>query len=498
MFNIQLYSKKKVEKEQEEIREEYLKLERSYEDNNDEIKKLNEIITTKDIKYNKNKYEEYIEKQNELEIKINTKRIKEEINKDLKQKILELKSYKYDENCEYCMKNSMTKDKISYSKQLETNEQELNKIGQEIKDLEIYIKKNMTTVTMYENYNKLKEEKDEATDKIETIEVKQQMIKLKLEGLSNSIKMKDTILMKIKNYDMNKEIMEQITNLEKINEEIRKEVNKEYDTYLDTQKEIMNINNLLDLSQTKLNKIQNDIEIKENKIKSYEDNQDTIKHLLELNEIKAKYEKTVELNNKLKTELNECNEKLNKIKLDQLMFNELNKELNKIKLDKDEYEIISKFISGEEFTIKIMQETILPTISENMNNMLRMYSDYTIKMVLNKDTNDSIYIYKLDGSNLSLNGGYESHLINLIFRMVFTKISGMIRTNFIIIDEAFDASDMANKSNIKNIIDFMDNIYDWGIIISHDAYIRTNFDKHITIKKITENGTNKEKQFISI
>ena len=35
-----------------------------------------------------------------------------------------------------------------------------------------------------------------------------------MEGLSNSIKMKDTILMKIKNYDMNKEIMEQITNLE--------------------------------------------------------------------------------------------------------------------------------------------------------------------------------------------------------------------------------------------------------------------------------------------
>jgi DNA repair exonuclease SbcCD ATPase subunit len=78
--------------------------------------------------------------------------------------------------------------------------------------------------------------------------------------------------------------------------------------------------------------------------------------------------------------------------------------------------------------------------------------------------------------------------------MVFAKISGVIRTNFIIIDEAFDASDSANKSNIKNIIDFMDNIYDWGIIISHDAYIRTNFDKHITIKKMNETG----KQFINI
>ena len=493
MFHIQLYSKKRIEKEREEICEEYLKLEKLYEDNNDEIKTLNKIITTKDIKYNKNKYDEYIEKHNELEIMINTRRIKEEINEDLKQKILELKSYVYDKDCKYCMKNSITKDKISYSKQLEMNDKELNKIGRDITNLEKYIEKNMTTVTMYEKYNILKEEKDEAAEKIETIEVKQQMIKLKLEGLNNLIKMKETILMKIKNYDMNKEIMEEITKLETLNEEIRKEVNKEYELYLETQKEITNINNLLDLSQTKLNKIDNDIEIKENKIKSYEDNQETIKHQLELHEIKSKYEKIIELTNKLKMELNECNDKLNKIKLEQLLFEDLNKELNKIKLDKDEYEIISKFISGEEFTIKIMQDTILPTISENMNKMLQVYSDYTIKMVLNKDNSDSIYIYKENGSNLSLNGGYESHLINLIFRMVFTKISGIIRTNFIIIDEAFDASDMANKSNIKNIIDFMDNIYDWGIIISHDAYIRTNFDKHITITKI-----NKDKQYICI
>jgi DNA repair exonuclease SbcCD ATPase subunit len=498
MFNIKQYSKKQIEKELEDIHEEYNKIEILYEDNNDELKRLNKIITTKDIKYNKNTYDEYIEKHTELEIKIKTKRMKEETNKDLKQKIVELESYSYDEDCEYCMKNSMTKDKILYLKQLETNEKELKMIGREITNLEKYIEKNITTVTLYEQYNKLKEVKDEAAEKIETIEVKQQMIKLKLEGLSNSIKMKDTILMKIKNYDMNKEIMEQIIKLETMNEDIRKEVNKDYELYLETQKEITQINNIIDLNKIKLNKIETDIKYKENKIKSYEDNQYTIKHQLELHEIKGKYEKINELNMKLKTELQDCNEKVNKIKLDKLLFEDLNKELNKLKLDKDEYEIISKFISGEDFTIKIMQETILPTITENMNKMLQAYSDYTIKMVLNKDTGDSIYIYKLDGSNLSLNGGYESHLINLIFRMVFTKISGLIRTNFIIIDEAFDASDMANKSNIKNIIDFMDNIYDWGIIISHDAYIRTNFDKHITIKKIKEIGTNREKQFISI
>jgi DNA repair exonuclease SbcCD ATPase subunit len=128
--------------------------------------------------------------------------------------------------------------------------------------------------------------------------------------------------------------------------------------------------------------------------------------------------------------------------------------------------------------------------------MLEKYSTYQIKMVLNKDTNDSVYIYKTNGSNLSLNGGYETHLINLIFRMVFAKISGVIRTNFIIIDEAFDASDFKNKENIKSIIDYMDNIYDWIIIISHDTYIKSNFENNINIKTVIKNEF--PKQLINI
>ena len=76
--------------------------------------------------------------------------------------------------------------------------------------------------------------------------------------------------------------------------------------------------------------------------------------------------------------------------------------------------------------------------------------------------------------------------------MVFTRISGVIRTNFIIIDEAFDASDSKNKENIKSMIDYMDNIYDWIIIISHDTYIKSNFENHINIKTITKNDYTKQ------
>ena len=490
MCNIEQYSKDDIIKECEKIKDENTKLNTIYESNCKEITKHKKIIVshnTKNVKYNEKNNEEYNEKVNELQSKQDTKRKICTTIKELKEKIVEFDSHSYDTNCEYCMNNIITKDKILYSTQLKTNEKEMKKLEQLTTNLEKYIEKNKVQYEMYRI--KLDSEK-----KIETILQEQQIIKLKLESLDNSIRMKDTLLIKIERYKENKDCIEKIVKLEKLNEDTRKEVNVEYESYLDTQKELARINNEIDLNQIKLSKIISDIEIKHNKIKIYEDNRLIISYSSELLDVKNKYEKNIELNNKLKTELNIQNELINKIKLDQILFNELNKELQKIKLDKDEYEIISNFISGEDFTIKIMQDTILPIITENMNNMLQLYSDYTIKMVLNKDTSDSIYIYKQNGSNLSLNGGYESHLINLIFRMVFAKISGVIRTNFIIIDEAFDASDSANKSNIKNIIDFMDNIYDWGIIISHDAYIRTNFDKHITIKKMNETG----KQFINI
>ena len=39
--------------------------------------------------------------------------------------------------------------------------------------------------------------------------------------------------------------------------------------------------------------------------------------------------------------------------------------------------------------------------------------------------------------------------LNLLFRIIFSQISGLIRTNYIIIDECFDSSDITNKEKLK-------------------------------------------------
>ena len=68
--------------------------------------------------------------------------------------------------------------------------------------------------------------------------------------------------------------------------------------------------------------------------------------------------------------------------------------------------------------------------------------------------------------------------------MIFSQISGLVRLNFLIIDECIDSCDINNKEKIKNIINYMKSKYKWGMIISHDYYVKDNFDKELTIQHI--------------
>jgi DNA repair exonuclease SbcCD ATPase subunit len=502
-FNINKYDKKEIKKEITKNETELLNKRELLNININEIEIQNKIINTKSILINKKRLTEYLNKEEELtKINSETEKLKQNV-EELSLKQNNYKDYEYDPKCNFCMKNNNIKDKIVLETKIKEISLQIENNKKLIKSINKFKDNNNDIIDSFNRNNKLEEEKVEATNKLKLLEKDNNMLELQIQTMEKYIEEKKLILEKMEIFNNNKNVIKKIEELEEELEEIRKEECKEYINYIQMNKEFIDINEELETMRKKLDYEEELIEYNQTQLDLYENNQDKIKIINELEEnikIINKQIETNKINNntvntkitKLKTTLVETTEKINKLKIDMGTFKIFNEELNRIKYDKDEYEIISNFISGEDFTIKIMQTTVLPNITENINKMLRKYSDYEIQMVLNQDTNDSVYIYKTDGSNLSLNGGYECHIINLIFRIVFSKISGVIRTNFIIIDEAFDASDQKNKKNIKNIIDFMDNIYDWGIIISHDLYIKSNFDKHITIKK------NNNKQLINI
>ena len=84
-----------------------------------------------------------------------------------------------------------------------------------------------------------------------------------------------------------------------------------------------------------------------------------------------------------------------------------------------------------------------------------------------------------------MSSGYESYILDLIFRIALVQINNHIKTNFMIIDEGFSACDNDNKNNVKTLLEYMSNYYDWILIISHDDFIKSFYDMDITIKKTT-------------
>ncbi len=473
-FNIDKYDEKQIIVENLKLHEKIQELNKELKENNIKLEDICIILNETNIKVNMKIYNEYLEKSKQLKNLQSNIAIyliqKQEIENNLEK----LDTYEYNPKCKFCMKNNNVEYKISLEKKLEELNNNIDKINSDIKIFNKFLDKNDTIVDKYEKQQKQEINKKDSINIKNSLETNNKILEMKLISMYKELDEKRILIEKIESYKKNDDILENIKLLEKEIEDIRNEKSDICESYLKLNKELFTINENINKIQDKLEEINKQIS-----------NQDYIINIDKLNDNISKLEK-------LKQDLIKLDEKINKLKVDKNTFEIFNKEYQKLQIDKNEYEIISNFISGEEFTIKIMRQNILPNISNNINKMLEKYSNYQIKMVLNKDTNDSVYIYKTNGSNLSLNGGYETHLINLIFRMVFARISGVIRTNFIIIDEAFDASDFKNKENIKSMIDYMDNIYDWIIIISHDSYIKSNFENHINIKTVVKNDEPKQ------
>ena len=68
----------------------------------------------------------------ELKVQINEI---EKMNKQLESKLEKMKEHEFDPKCKYCMKYSITVDKIQYSNELKENKDKLDKMEKEEKKL---------------------------------------------------------------------------------------------------------------------------------------------------------------------------------------------------------------------------------------------------------------------------------------------------------------------------------------------------------------------------
>jgi DNA repair exonuclease SbcCD ATPase subunit len=223
----------------------------------------------------------------------------------------------------------------------------------------------------------------------------------------------------------------------------------------------------------------------------------------ENNELISKYKKLLmevadlnkikkENNNKIKI----MNKKLNKIqntidennnKYENLIVN--NDRANKIKeqfdlynKDIEEFNIIIQILENN--TDGIVQNLLKDKIIPSLENIVNAIFSNIEKSKINIDyLNGEFSIYKDGQTKIMMNGGYFKHILHIIFRVALMQINNYCKTNFIIIDEAFDNCSEEGKQNIIKLIDKIKEYYEYAIIISHDLEIKTEYDQIVKIKQ---------------
>ncbi len=247
----------------------------------------------------------------------------------------------------------------------------------------------------------------------------------------------------------------------------------------------INIINKLNKLDNKKNSMVNDINKYNNNKTIYEEIQKLKNNLEELKNKENDYDKDCKIN---ATNISNINKEIIKYESIILAIKKNNEIIKKNNNKKEILSIIKNATDNGGILDEIMKTIILPSMENIINDILNDVDTYKIK--LSYDNN--IKITKIENnteyeSSCLMASGHEKAILNIIFRLALSKLNSRILTNFFIIDEAFKNSDATKKQKLKTLFEYLRNNYDWVLVVTHDDYIKDNFDKEINIEH--HNGT---------
>lgn len=136
----------------------------------------------------------------------------------------------------------------------------------------------------------------------------------------------------------------------------------------------------------------------------------------------------------------------------------------------------------------------LPMIENDVNNLLAPFLDKRLALfVQDKDIVVGIETPSAEEKTTITNylGGMESFIIDLSLKLGFSKFANLPRSNFFIIDEGISVMDQERISNISHLFDFLANITDHVLLISHLPTIKDFVHQSIDIVK--EEGSDRSR-----
>ena len=322
---------------------------------------------------------------------------------------------------------------------------------------------------------------------------------LRHKELTTKIKTDEILINNFNNECDNKKIRNELDIVKKHLENKRCETFSRYDEYIEIKREYDTIereNNILKINLEKMkNRMMNDRTVllskkgTLDKVKDYEEQYEEfcieMSNLENLRADKNIISKRYEALKKESLEINTQAQKFNEKYIVAMNILGTSRELLE---DIDSMTIIQKSMSTDGIADKIMKDDIVCQLNKIVSDICeyigheKVYIHVNSLPKSNKNKKYEIVISTQSCLDISNSGGFQSNMIELIFKLSFLRINSYFKCSFIIIDEIFDACSVENRKMAIKLIEFFKLQYKKMIVVSHNEAIVGTFDKRLRIK----------------
>jgi DNA repair exonuclease SbcCD ATPase subunit len=162
---------------------------------------------------------------------------------------------------------------------------------------------------------------------------------------------------------------------------------------------------------------------------------------------------------------------------------------NLIELIKKEEEVLKIFevynrMIGKNGISKLVLSSVIPIINHELNRLLDEVCDFEVQLEINDKNEVDFLIIKNNIINkLRTGSGLETTLASLALRSVLGRISTLPKPNIIVFDEVLGKVANINLDQVKIFFDKIKKMYEIIFLISHNPIVQDWADKIITVEK---------------
>ena len=185
--------------------------------------------------------------------------------------------------------------------------------------------------------------------------------------------------------------------------------------------------------------------------------------------------------------------KINNLREKCIIARDIIKKCEESNKDIDDFELFVNILKTNGLCSKILEEQIVVNLQKAVDEICNYIGHEKIIInFIHRPNNDvkkfDILIKTNKIKDISNAGGFQSNIMELIFKVAFLRINSYLKSDFIIIDELFDACSESNKTMAIKLIEYYKTQYNKILLVSHNQNIINLFDSRLIIKHDSVNG----------